>query len=70
MELFSLETTAELLGRTPQTVRNMVKRGDLQAVYPKTGKNGRPNLMITASSYGNYILSKGEKKHERSKKDT
>ena len=58
MELFTLSTTAELLGKTTQTVRNMVKRGDLVAVYPKTGKNGRPNMMITASSYGNYILSR------------
>ena len=60
MELFSLQDTAEMLGRTTQTVRNMVKRGQLVAVYPKTGKMGRPNLMITASSYGHYILRKGE----------
>ena len=62
MELLTLDTTAELLGRTTQTVRNMVKRGELVAVYPKTGKNGRPNLMITASSYGKYILSKESRK--------
>ncbi len=64
MELFSLQDTADMLGRTTQTVRNMVKRGQLVAVYPKTGKNGRPALMITASSYGNYILSKGEKNYD------
>lgn len=56
MELFSLEITADLLGRSTKTVRNMVKRGQLVAVYPRTGKNGRPNMMITASSYGKYIL--------------
>ena len=56
MELFTLETTAELLGKTTQTVRNMVKRGDLVAVYPKQGKNGRPNMMITASSVGKFML--------------
>lgn len=58
MELFTLETIAELLGITTRTVKNMVKRGELVAVYPKTGKNGRPNMMITASSYGKFILSK------------
>lgn len=58
MELFTLNTTAELLGRTTQTVRNMVKRGELEAVYPKTGKNGRPNMMITASSCGEYLYQK------------
>lgn len=62
MELFSLETTAELLGRTTRTVKNMVRRGELVAVYPKQGKNGRPNMMITASSYGKYILSKENRK--------
>lgn len=56
MELLSLDITAELLGRTTQTVRNLVKRGELKAVYPKTGKNGRPNMMITVSSYGEYLL--------------
>ena len=65
MELFSLEITADLLGRSTKTVRNMVKRGQLVAVYPRTGKNGRPNMMITASSYGKYILSKGEKEYGR-----
>ncbi len=58
MELFTLETTAELLSKTTQTVRNMVKRGELEAVYPKTGKNGRPSMMITASSYGKLLLNK------------
>lgn len=63
MELFTLDTTAKLLGKTTQTVRNMVKRGDLKAVYPKTGKNGRPNMMITVLSYGEYLLKQqgGEK---------
>ena len=62
MELFTLETIAELLGKTTQTVRNMVKRGELVAVYPKTGKNGRPPMMITASSYGNYIIHRESRK--------
>ena len=62
MELFTLDTTAELLGRTTQTVRNMVKRGELVAVYPRLGKNGRPSMMITASSYGKYKLSKESRK--------
>ena len=62
MELFSIETTAELLGKTTQTVRNMVKRGELVAVYPREGKNGRPSMRITASSYGNYIIHKGNRK--------
>ena len=65
MELFSLEITADLLGKSTKTVRNMVKRGQLVAVYSKTGKRGRPNMMITSSSYGNYILSKGEKEYGR-----
>lgn len=58
MELFTLDVTAKLLGKTTQTVRNMVKRGELEAVYPKIGKNGRPNMMITASSYGEYLYQK------------
>ena len=58
MELYTLETTAELLGKTTQTVRNMVKRGELEAVFPKTGKNGRPVTMITASSYGKLLLNR------------
>lgn len=62
MELFTLDTTAELLGRTTQTVRNMVKRGELVAVYPKTGRNGRPSMMITASSYGDFIIYKESRK--------
>lgn len=64
MELLTLSVTAELLGRTTQTVRNMVKRGELEAVYPKTGENGRPNMMITVSSYGKYLLKRqrGENK--------
>lgn len=62
MELFTLDTTAELLGRTTQTVRNMVKRGELVAMYPKTGRNGRPSMMITASSYGNYLINKENRK--------
>jgi hypothetical protein len=58
MELFTLETTAELIGKTTQTVRNMVKRGELKAVYPKQGKNGRPNLCIDAISCGKLLLNK------------
>ncbi len=61
-ELFSLNITAELLGKTTQTVRNMVRRGELVAVYPRTGRNGRPSMMITASSYGNYIINKESRK--------
>lgn len=56
MELFTLETTAELLGKTTQTVRNMVKRGELEAVYPKQGKNGRPQMYIRQESYGKLLL--------------
>lgn len=41
------------------TVTNMIKRGDLIAEYPQTGKRGRPSMMITASSCGNYLLQKG-----------
>ncbi len=62
MSLFTLETTAELLGVTTVTVKAMVKRGDLVAVYPKAGKRGRPSMMITASSYGKYLLSKENRK--------
>ena len=62
MELFSLETTAELLGRTTRTVKSMVKRGELVAVYPITGKRGRPPMMITASSYGNYVINTESRK--------
>lgn len=62
MELFTLDTTANLLGKTTQTVRNMVKRGQLVAVYPNYGKKGRPNLMITASSCGDYIYNKNKRK--------
>ena len=62
MELFTLDTTARLLGRTTQTVRNMVRRGELVAVYPKTGRNGRPSMMITASSYGDFIIYKESRK--------
>jgi len=60
--LFTLDTTAELLGRTTQTVRNMVKRGELVALFPRTGKNGRPSMMITASSYGDFIIHKESRK--------
>ena len=60
--LFTLETVAELLDKTTRTVKAMVKRGELVAVYPKEGKNGRPSMMITASSYGNYLLNKESRK--------
>ena len=62
MELFTLETTAELLNKTTQTVRNMVKRGELVAVYPKTGKNGRPNLMVSVDSLGELMINKENRK--------
>jgi hypothetical protein len=59
--LFTLESTAELLGKTTQTIRNMVKRGELKAVYPKQGKNGRPSMMIVPSSLGEVLLMRYEK---------
>lgn len=62
MELLSVETIIDLLGVTRQTVKNMVKRGDLVAEYPKVGKRGRPNMMITTSSYGKYLLNKENRK--------
>lgn len=62
MRLLTLETTAELLGKTTRTVKTMVKHGELIAVYPRTGKRGRPSMMITASSYGKYLLSKENRK--------
>lgn len=49
----------DMLGVTRRTVTNMIKRGDLIAEYPQTGKRGRPSMMITASSCGNYLLQKG-----------
>lgn len=61
-ELFTLDTTAELLGKTTRTVKTMVKRGELVAVYPKTGRNGRPPMMITVASYGRYLLNKENRK--------
>lgn len=62
MELLSLESVADLLGVTTQTVRNMVKRGELVAKYPQEGKMGRPRLKITASSYGKLLLKQKEKR--------
>ena len=62
MELFTLETTAELLGKTTQTVRNMVKRGELVAVYPREGKNGRPSMQITCESFGELMINKENRK--------
>lgn len=59
MELLSVEVVMDMLGVTRRTVTNMIKRGDLIAEYPKTGKRGRPSMMITASSCGNYLLQKG-----------
>lgn len=58
MDLLTLNEVAELLEVAPCTVKSMVKRGDLEAVYPKTGKKGRPNMMITYSSYGKYLIKK------------
>ncbi len=49
----------DVYGVTRRTVTNMIKRGDLIAEYPQTGKRGRPSMMITASSCGNYLLQKG-----------
>lgn len=69
MDLYSVNVVAELMNSSTKTVRRMVKRGQLQAVYKGSGKRGRPSLMITASSYGKYILSKGEK-NNGSKRDT
>lgn len=57
MEVYSLETVADLLGKSVITVRRMVKRGDLKAVFIKTGGKGRPTTMITVSSYGRYLLN-------------
>lgn len=59
MELLSVEVVMDMLGATRRTVTNMIKRGDLIAEYPKTGKRGRPSMMITASSCGHYLLQKG-----------
>lgn len=59
MELLSVEVVMDMLGVTRRTVTNMIKRGDLIAEYPRTGKRGRPSMMITASSCGNYLLQKG-----------
>ena len=64
MELMDLQTVAELLGICAKSVRNLVKRGELQAVYQGTGKKGRPSMMITVSSYGRLIL-----KREREEKE-
>ncbi len=57
-ELLSLSTVMGLLNVTGQTVRNMVKDGRLEAVYPQKGAMGRPKMMITASSYGKYLMRK------------
>ncbi len=59
MELLSVEVVMDMLGVTRRTVTNIIKRGDLIAEYPKTGKRGRPSMMITASSCGHYLLQKG-----------
>lgn len=59
MELLSVEVVMDMLGVTRRTVTNMIKRGALIAEYPKTGKRGRPSMMITASSCGHYLLQKG-----------
>lgn len=53
MELLSVEVVMDMLGVTRRTVTNMIKRGDLIAEYPQTGKRGRPSMMITASSWVN-----------------
>lgn len=61
MELLSLDTVAEYLGVCTKTVRTLVKCGELEAEYPQDGKRGRPNMMITSSSYGKLSLSRKEK---------
>lgn len=58
MDLLSVEVVMDMLGVTRQTVKNMVKRGDLIAEYPQTGRKGRPSMMITASSYGKLLLKR------------
>lgn len=61
-DLLTLNSVAEYLGKSTKTVRRMVYGGKLEAVYPPTsGKRGRPKMMITASSYGNYLLRKAGK---------
>lgn len=58
MELLSVEVVMDMLGVTRRTVTNMIKRGDLIAEYPQTGKRGRPSMMITASSCGKHLLKR------------
>ena len=58
MELLSVEVVMDMLGVTRRTVTNMIKRGDLIAEYPQTGKRGRPRMMITASSCGKHLLKR------------
>ncbi len=62
MELLSLETVADLLGVCTKTVRKMVKQGDLEAEYRNDGKKGRPNMMITSSSYGKFYSNRKGKR--------
>lgn len=62
MELLSVEVVMDMLGVTRRTVTNMIKRGDLIAEYPQTGKRGRPSTMITASSCGKYLLRRESRK--------
>ena len=65
MELLSLQAVADLLGVTTQTVRNMVKSGELVAEYPQEGKMGRPRMKITSSSYGKLLLNRKGKRGSR-----
>lgn len=60
-DLLTLDTVSELLGKTVRAIQYMVQRGELEAIYQRTGKRGRPKMMITASSYGNYLLRKAGK---------
>lgn len=56
--LLDLMTVADCLGKCEETIKRMAKKGDLEAVSISSGKKGRPKTMITASSYGRYLLRK------------
>lgn len=63
-DLLTLDYVAELIGKSVKTVRRLVYSGDLEAIYPATtGMKGRPKMMITASSYGKYLLRKAGKQN-------
>lgn len=56
--LLELRMVSDLLGKCEKTIKRMVHRGDLEATFVSNGKKGRPKMMITASSYGRYLLRK------------